>query len=202
MTTHSQQRTLVPFLLFLLLLRGHPVVAAANQDEEANKALARRFYEEVWFSKNPAVVDELVAPQYIVHDIGNRKGLTELAEEQKRTAELFWQNGTMGGHLDFQIAERDLVATRWQWDFQPTGWWMRALNVRARNPLPIINVFRFRDGKIVEIWNHRHDIDSGFANLLFVQGFGTGLLSAGLVAVIARARRRHRVATHHPSRDS
>jgi hypothetical protein len=26
--------------------------------------------------------------------------------------------------------------------------------------LPIINVFRLRDGKILEIWNHRHDTDT------------------------------------------
>jgi predicted SnoaL-like aldol condensation-catalyzing enzyme len=140
----------------------------------------------VWFSRNLHVVDELVAPTYIVHDIGDRKGVTEPAEEQKRIADFFWQHGTMTGRIDYQIAEGDLVATRWQWDFRPETWWMRALSFGARNPLPIINVLRFRDGKIVEFWNHRHDIDSGRTNLLFVQGFGTGLVAAFL---ITRSRR-------------
>jgi len=48
---------------------------AFGQNEVANKALARRFYEEVWFSRNPAAVDELVAPEYVVHDIGDEKAV-------------------------------------------------------------------------------------------------------------------------------
>ena len=158
----------------LILLLTAPLVAF-GQNEEANKALARRLYEEVWFSRNPTAVDELVASSYVVHDIGDRKGVREPADEQKLTAERFWQNGAMSGHIDFQIAEDDLVATRWQWDYRPTTWLMKLAMLGGRNPVPIINVLRFRDGKIVEIWNHRHDIDIGFAaNFLRVQGFGAG----------------------------
>jgi predicted SnoaL-like aldol condensation-catalyzing enzyme len=166
---------------------------AAAQNEEANKALARRFYEEVWFSKNLATVDELVAPDYVVHDIGDRKAVREATDEQKRIAELFWQNGTMSGNIDFQIAEGDLVATRWQWHYQPKTWLMRITMVGGRNPIPIINVFRFKDGRIVEIWNHRHDIDIGFAaNFLRVQGFAAGVLSSALVVLGLRLWRRRR----------
>ena len=136
---------------------------AAAQTEETNRALARRFYEEVWFSQNLAAVDELVAPYYIAHDIGDRKALREPSTEQKSVADLFWKNGTMSGRIDFQIAEGDLVATRRQWDYQPTSWLMKLSNLGSRNPIPIVNVFRFKDGRIVEIWNHRHDIDIGFA---------------------------------------
>lgn len=163
---------------------------AAGPLEEKNKSLARRFYEQVWFSRNLAVVDELFAPTYVAHDIGDRKGVTEPADEQKKIADYFWQNGTMTGRIDFQIAEGDLVATRWQWEFHPTTWWMKALMIRARNPIPIINVIRFRDGKAVEIWNHRHDIDTGRANVLFVQGFGAGLACAVVVGLGFRVRRR------------
>jgi predicted SnoaL-like aldol condensation-catalyzing enzyme len=166
---------------------------AAAQSEETNKALARRFYEEVWFSKHLAAVDEVVAPDYVVHDIGDRKAVREPADEQKRTAELFWQNGTMSGNIDFQIAEGDLVATRWQWHYQPRTWLMRITMVGGRNPIPIINVFRFKDGRIVEIWNHRHDIDIGFAaNSLRVQGFAAGVLSSTLVVLVLRLWRRRR----------
>src|SRR5215204_5090048 len=84
----------------------------AGEIEEANKAAARRFYEQVWFSNHPEVVDELVAPTYFVHDIGDRKNVTEGAEEQKKIAEFFWQRGRMTGKIDYQIAEGGLVATR------------------------------------------------------------------------------------------
>ena len=193
MPVHSSERP-VRILTSLLLLSSlcYPVRTARGQDEDTNKALARRFYEQVWFSRNPGAVDELVAPEYVVHDIGDRKGVTEPAEEQNRIADFFWQHGTMTGSIDFQMAEGDLVATRWQWNFQPRTWWVKALNMGARRPIPIINVFRFREGRIVEIWNHRHDIDTGFANFLFIRGFGAGLLSAAAFAVFIRFWRKRR----------
>lgn len=169
--------------MFVIALAGLlPATILAGEAEETNKALARRFYEQVWFSNNPAAVDELVAPTYFVHDIGDRKNVTEPAERQKEIAEYFWQRGTMTGKIDFQIAEGDLVATRWQWDFEPSSWWMKALG--GRRPIPIINVFRFRDGKIVEIWNHRHDIDTGLGNLLFVKGLIVGLIPSLVLLVL------------------
>lgn len=69
--------------------------------------------------------------------------------------------------------------------------------IGGRNPIPIINVFRFKDGKIVEFWNHRHDIDIGFAsNLVRLQGFAGGMLSSLLVAFAARIWRRRRSRTN------
>jgi hypothetical protein len=99
----------------------------------------------------------------------------------------------MGGNIDFQIAEGDLVATRWQWHYEPRAWPMRILMLGGRNPVPIINVFRFEHGKIVEVWNHRHDIDVGFAaNFLRLQGFLVGVVASVLVALGVRFRRRRR----------
>jgi len=177
-------------LLFIILCAN---AAFGGEAEESNKALARRFYEEVWFKRNPAVVDELVAPTYIVHDIGDRKSSMETAEEQKKIADFFWERGSMTGSIDYQIAEGDLVATRWQWHFEPSVWWMKLLG--GREHIPIINVFRFRDGRIVEIWNHRHDIDTGMGNFLFVKGLAVGLVpSLGLFALFLMSRRRNRIA--------
>jgi predicted SnoaL-like aldol condensation-catalyzing enzyme len=171
-----------PWLLLTLVFTICSATVFAGETEEANKALARSFYEQVWFSHHPEAVDALVAPTYFVHDTGDRKNVTEPADEQKRIAEFFWERGTMTGKIDYQVAEGDLVATRWQWDFEPTSWWMRALG--GRRPIPIINVFRFKDGKIVEIWNHRHDIDTGMGNLPFVKGLLVGLLpSIALLAI-------------------
>jgi predicted SnoaL-like aldol condensation-catalyzing enzyme len=179
-------------VLGMLLLLPSALVAD-TPGEEANKALARRFYEEVWFSRNLAAVDEFFAPYYVVHDTGDRKALQEPADEQRRTADLFWQRGSMSGNIDFQIAEGDLVATRWQWQYEPRAWPMRILMLGGRNPVPVINVFRFEDGKIVEIWNHRHDIDVGFAaNVLRLQGFAVGVVASVLVALGVRFRRRGR----------
>jgi predicted SnoaL-like aldol condensation-catalyzing enzyme len=169
----------------------HPAPASPGRETEANnKALARRFYEQLWFSRNPSVVDDLFAPTYVVTDVGDRKGVTEPAEEQKKIADFFWQNGTMSGAIDYQIAEGDLVATRWHWEFHPRTWYMKALDKGAkalggRSRIAIINIFRFREGKIVEVWNHRHDVDVGMASLkFFLQGFLLGLIPVVVISFL------------------
>ncbi len=182
--------------LFLLLLLASPSLLLAGEIEEQNKALVRRFYEEVWFKNNPAAVDEIFASTYIAHDIGDRKNSMEPADEQKKIAAFFWERGTMTGAIDYQIAEGDLVATRWQWYFEPNVWWMKLLG--GEQHIPIINVVRVRDGKIVEIWNHRHDIDTFQANIIFLKGLVVGLLPAIALLIVAimlwRKLRKARVA--------
>ena len=54
---------------------------------ERNKAIARAFYEDLWFSNNTHNYSRYVADNYVVHDIGDRKGITEPAIEQKNIAD-------------------------------------------------------------------------------------------------------------------
>ena len=144
--------------------------------EQKNKTIARAFYEDLWFSNNTDQFGKYVADEYVVHDIGERKNITESAIEQKKIADFLHSQGEMTGSIDYQIAEGDLVATRWQWKMEPTSLLFRIMG--GNKQVPIINVMRFRDGKIVEIWNHRHDIDAFQGNIPFVKGLGIGLLFA------------------------
>lgn len=150
---------------------------------EINKEIARKFYEDLWFSNKTENYSKYVADEYVVHDIGDRKGVIEPAIEQKMIADFFHSKGNMTGTIDYQIAEGDLVATRWQGKFEPKSFLFRIMG--GRNQIPIINVFRFRDGKIVEIWNHRHDIDTGQGNIPFAKGLGIGLLIALIPTFLA-----------------
>ncbi len=176
----------------VLLLAG-PVSHAQSDDDdvvEQNKQLARAFYEDLWFSNNTGKYSLYMADTYVAHDIGDRKNATEPAIEQKNIADFFWDNGEMSGQIDFQVAEGDLVATRWSWRYEPTTLLGRIL--KGRDDLPIINVFRFEDGKIVELWNHRHDIDTGMTLMFKLQGLAIGLLIA-LVPLIWAIRLRRRL---------
>jgi len=117
--------------------------------------------------------------------------VTEAAVRQKEIADFFHAQGDLTGYIDYQIAERDLVATRWQARFEPSSFWMQLMG--GREQIPSINVFRFRDGKTVEIWNHRHDIDTWRGTLPFGKRLGIGLLVALLgwgVAFVQWRRRR------------
>lgn len=178
-----------PIFPALILVAAAVCHASPGWAEEAdNKRLARAFYENLWFSENTDRYADYVAEEYVVHDIGEDKNLTESAMEQKRIADFFWSMGDMGGEIDYQIAEGDLVATRWQWHFVPDT--LRGHLMMGETRIPIINVFRFRDGKIVEIWNHRHDIDTGLTRIHFVKGLLAGLLFALALAVYAWRLRR------------
>lgn len=170
-------------LVPLAALNGAPV-------EDANKALALRFYQEVWFTNHTQVATELVAPTYLIHDTPPRENGTEAASMQKEIPDFFWQHGEMSGKIDYQIAEGDLVMTRWFWHWKPTTWWIRLLTVNGSADIPIINVLRFKDGKIVEIWNHRHDATAasqmGVNRLQFFGGVLCGLLGAWLYSFTRR----------------
>jgi predicted SnoaL-like aldol condensation-catalyzing enzyme len=166
------------------------VESASASLQERNKAKARAFYEDLWFTDHTDRYARYVADEYVVHDIGDIKDLVEPAVRQQEIADFIRSQGNLTGSIDFQIAEGDLVATRWQMRLEPKSLLFRLLG--GRNPLPIVNVFRFRDGKIVEIWNHRHDIDSGRGNLEFVKGLTVGLLVALLGWGVAFAQWRRR----------
>jgi steroid delta-isomerase-like uncharacterized protein len=125
---------------------------------EENKALVRRFYEEVWARGNLDVADEVFAEEYARHDF--RGGEPEPGPEgQKRIAADFRAAfPDLDWHVDFLIGEGDLVAGRWTATGTHTGPWAGV--EPTGNPMRFsgINVFRFEDGKVAEIWNHRDDL--------------------------------------------
>ena len=147
-----------------------------KSQEETNKQIALDFYNDLWNSDNTDKYSEYVAEFYVVHDIGDRKNVTEPAIEQKRIADRFWDGGTMNLDFDWQIAEGDLVATRWTFNYKAESFLNKMMY--GNTSIPIINVFRIKDGKIVEIWNHRHDIDTNMTLIYSSKGFLLGLVIA------------------------
>lgn len=160
---------------------------------EINKKIAQNFYQDLWFSNNTDNYNKYVADKYVVHDIGDRKGVTEPAIEQKNIADFFWKNGDFESKIDYQIAEGDLVATRWTGSFKSNTLFGR-IALETKKPISIINVFRIKDGKIVEIWNHRHDIDTPQTLKFTIKGLIIGLIIALFPTIIViRLRRKLRL---------
>ena len=154
---------------------------------EFNKGLARNFYQDLWFTNNTGKYEDYVAKEYIVHDIFDRKDVKEPSIEQKNIADRFWENGELSGEIDYQIAEGDLVATRWNASFMPKTLLGKVYGMKN---LAIINVFRIKDGKIVEIWNHRHDIETNQTIRFVIKGVLIGLFIAIIPTIIAIRLRR------------
>ena len=159
-----------------------------NQGEE-NKEIAQKFYQDLWFSNNTDKYYKYVAEEYVVHDIGERKAVLEPAIEQKNIADFFWKHGEFDCRIDYQIAEGDLVATRWTGTFKANTLFGR-LALQTPKPISIINVFRIKKGKIVEFWNHRHDIETPQTLKFTLKGFVTGLLTAFILTVLLFRRRK------------
>jgi len=172
-------------------LRAQTDTTAANNQIEINKQIVNGFYQDLWFTDNTDNYTRYVADEFIAHDIGDRKNSLEPAIEQKQIADFFWKHTTNSRtNVDFQIAEGDLVATRWRVSWEPKTLLGRLL-VGKDDELPIINVMRIEDGKIVEFWNHRHDIDTRMARLpLILRGLAIGLLIALIPTFIAFRQRR------------
>jgi steroid delta-isomerase-like uncharacterized protein len=126
--------------------------------EDARKALVRRFYEEVWGRGNLDVANELFADEYERHDF--RSGdPTRGAEGQKEIARAFRVAfPDLSWEIDFSLADGDFVVGRWTASGTHLGSWAGVEPTGKQMRFSGINVFRFSDGKVVEIWNHRDDL--------------------------------------------
>lgn len=103
----------------LALLPTAPVLAATSEqqttpeipttpEEQVSAELARQFYQQVWFSDHPGVVDQLFVPEYVIHDTGGIDGFIEPAEMQKGIVGFLRENGQISGTIDYQIVQGDL----------------------------------------------------------------------------------------------
>ncbi|MFN7921740.1 MAG: ester cyclase [Bryobacteraceae bacterium] len=178
----------------ILIAIAAAATAFASPVEDANKALMRRFYEEVWFKGNLAVADEVFAPAYKAHDPRSERGaVDEKAEAQKQIAGYWRDMADIGGKVEFQVAEGDLVTTHWVWRVRLHSGWRRMLAGVDAFELPVVQTVRISGGKVVEIWSLRDDLGMqehlGALRMYWVEGFIIGLLA---FAVAARIWRRPR----------
>jgi predicted ester cyclase len=122
---------------------------------EENKALVRRFNEEAWNRRNPSVVDELFAPNYVAH----MPGTPPLDREGHK----HFIAGMQSAFADIQSVTEDLIAdgdkVAWRWTFRGTqrGEFQGILPTGKHVTLTGISILRCKGGKVVESW---HEIDT------------------------------------------
>lgn len=125
---------------------------------DENKALIRRFYEEVWSKGNVNVAEEVFAPDYVRHDLRSTTAAPG-PEGQKQVAAAFRAAfPDLRFDIEIVLGDGEYVAARWTafgthsgaWgDVEPTGQFVTFSGV---------NIFRFEEGLVAEIWNHRDDL--------------------------------------------
>jgi steroid delta-isomerase-like uncharacterized protein len=131
---------------------------------EENKALVRRFYEEVWDRGNVEFAHEVFADDYLRHDLRPTAAAPGPQGQRQIAAAFRAAFPDLRWHVDLLLAEGDLVAGRWTASGTNTGPWAGLAATGEHATFSGVNIFRVRDGKVVEIWNHRDDL--GFAQQL------------------------------------
>jgi steroid delta-isomerase-like uncharacterized protein len=120
-------------------------------DPEANKALVRRFFDEVYNKGNLAVADELVATGHRSH---NKLGLQVLGPEGIKNAARVQRPAfpDQQSALDDLIAEGDKVAVRGHDTGTHTGPFMGIPASGKRFHVTWTDIFRIEGGKLQEAW--------------------------------------------------
>jgi len=125
---------------------------------EENKALVRRFYEEVWRRGNVDVAREIFADDYVRHDLRSTPaepgggGMAKIAKDFRAAFP------DLSFETEMMIVEGDLVAARWTMTGTNTGPWGGQGPTGKSVRFSGINIFRIEDGMVVELWNHRDDL--------------------------------------------
>jgi predicted ester cyclase len=118
---------------------------------ETNKALVRRFYEEI-DKGNVDALDELVAADYLDHNPPPFPGLLPGREGLKQAFKIFWA-ATPGYHvIEDQIAEEDRVVTRLTSFGKHEGDLPGAPRTGNNLKMTSITIHRIADGQLVEKW--------------------------------------------------
>jgi steroid delta-isomerase-like uncharacterized protein len=125
---------------------------------EENTALVRRFYEEVWNRRNVGVTSEVFADDYVRHDLRPTTAAPGPEGQARIAAEFRTAFPDLRMEIDLIVAQDDLVAARWTTEGTNTGPWGGRPATGRRARFSGVNVFRIRDGKVVELWNHRDDL--------------------------------------------
>ncbi len=122
---------------------------------EDNKALVRRVMEEGWNQRNLAIVDELIASNFLFHD-------PHLPNVRTREDYKQWIIESLTAFPDLhltieeQIAEGDQVVTRWTSRGTHTGDLVKPMPLPAtgkRVTISGIVIARCAGGKGIELWH-------------------------------------------------
>ena len=120
---------------------------------EANKAVSRRFLEEVFSQGKMAVADQIIAPDHVNGGPGALPGLPPGPEGSKQLV-MVYRNAFPDVHftIDEQIAEGDKVMTRWTAHGTHKGELAGIPATGKSSTVTGLVVDRIVNGKIVESW--------------------------------------------------
>ena len=119
---------------------------------EQNKALFRRFIEEVFNKGNVSTIDEFLAPNFVEREVlppgtpSGREGVKQLTMMFRTAFPDF------NVSIDDMIAEGDKIVARTTWSGTQKGEFMGIPSSGKRVSFDVIDIIRISEGKGVEHW--------------------------------------------------
>jgi steroid delta-isomerase-like uncharacterized protein len=145
-----------------------------------NKAIVRRFVDEVFVRGSKAAVDELVADDFVAHTWPSASGNAK-ADLKGAIDRVGKGLSDVEFTVDDLLAEGDRVAARLTSSATQTGEFMNLAPSGRHYSIAEIHWFRLRDGRIVEHW-HQMDQMGLMQQLGAMPGGGSGASSDGSAA--------------------
>ena len=146
---------------------------------EMNRALARRWSEELWGKGDLSVADEIVAPDYVRHDPGDPFPVRGPEGVKRIMSMLRSMLPDLRIEIEDMVAEGDTVVTRYTGVATDTRGFMGRPPTGRSTRTPAIQIFRFSDGKISESWAVRDDLGT-LRQLGHLPGVGAPAAAGGV----------------------
>ena len=127
-----------------------------HYDLEANKALVRRWFEEVWNKGRPEAIKEMLAEDAIVHGLSDDpatplRGPADFLPFHTKFRDAFPNIDVI---VEDVVAEGDRVAARCSVKGKHEGDGLGFIATGATSEFDGIVIVRIKDGMLVEGWNN------------------------------------------------
>ena len=134
-----------------VLRRGTEEISVSAEE---NKAVARRWFEDLFNTGDLEVADEIIAPDHVNHD-PTLPDIPPGSEGQKQIVNLY-RGAFTNAHISIedQVAEGDRVVTRWTSSGTHQGELMGLAPTGNQVRITGITINRVSGGKIVESWTN------------------------------------------------
>ena len=144
-------RLLVMFSVSLLVACGPAPESKADLQVEENKAIANRYYKEIWSQGKLDVIDEIFASDFVHHEpiVGEVRGPGGF---KKYASILLTAFPDVQLTIEDQIAEGDKVVTRWTCTATHKGELIGIPPTGVQVTWTGIDILRIAGGKVVESW--------------------------------------------------
>lgn len=124
---------------------------------EENKAITRRWNDEIWSKGSPTAVDELFATNFVWY--WAPPGVAPDREGYKQNVTIsFTPFADIHNTIEDMVAEGDKVTVRWTWRGTHKGEFMGVPATGKQMALTGISILRIVGGKIVEEWGEMNNL--------------------------------------------